>query len=263
MTSEVCLNCDAPLHGPYCSKCGQKTGQHLDVHGFVHEAAHEFLHLDGKILRSLHLLLLRPGQLTREFLAGRRARYVTPLRLYLTFSVLFFALAAIFPSATEGMIKVGPTEPRAPGIKVQESRPAPSRVEKAASKAEREADRIGAGVQKDLPRAMFVLMPLFALLCWGLFRKQERHYIAHLYYAIHFHAFVFALLTIHVLLSAAGLKPLGAVLLMTTIPYHYIALHRVFAPTRAALLTKGTILGFVYWLSTMLAIIGIALAFYI
>src|SRR5688572_21262603 len=90
----TCRNCDAPLSGAYCSRCGQKVA-HLQVslHEFVHEATHELLHLDGKIVRTLKLLLFAPGALTNEFLAGRRARHIGPLRLYLTGSLLFFTVA--------------------------------------------------------------------------------------------------------------------------------------------------------------------------
>ena len=64
---------------------------------FVHEAAGEFLHWDGKLATTFRLLFTQPGELTREYLAGRRASYLSPLRLYLTCSVLFFALKALAP----------------------------------------------------------------------------------------------------------------------------------------------------------------------
>ena len=56
---------------------------------------HELLHVDGKIFRSVRLLLMRPGLLTHEYFRGRRARYISPIRLYLIFSVAFFAAAAL------------------------------------------------------------------------------------------------------------------------------------------------------------------------
>jgi hypothetical protein len=94
----TCGNCGAELAGAFCHVCGQKaTGPDISLHDFFHEAFHEFAHLDGKIVQTLRLLLTKPGLLTREFLSGRRARYVSPLRLYLTCSLLFFALAAFTP----------------------------------------------------------------------------------------------------------------------------------------------------------------------
>src|SRR3954471_20435869 len=91
-----CRNCGVPLQGQYCHACGQKAA-HLDVslRELVQEAIHEFAHLDdSKIVQTLKLLLFKPGELTAEFLRGRRSRYVPPIRLYLVCSLLFFALAA-------------------------------------------------------------------------------------------------------------------------------------------------------------------------
>ena len=94
-----CPNCNALLEGPWCSKCGQKQSD-LDPtwHDLAHDSVHEFLHLDGKIFRTARKLFLEPGELTAEFLRGRRARYIGALRLYLTFSVLFFVLTAVVPN---------------------------------------------------------------------------------------------------------------------------------------------------------------------
>jgi hypothetical protein len=65
--TDTCLNCGTPLEGRYCHACGQKAvSLHLGVHDFVHEATHEFLHLDGKIRSTVKFLLTRPGQLTKE-----------------------------------------------------------------------------------------------------------------------------------------------------------------------------------------------------
>ena len=105
--SSHCLNCETRLHGKFCHACGQKTtSANVRMHDFVHEATHEFLHLDGKILRTLKLLVTKPGLLTVEFLEGRRARYISPLRVYLTFSVIFFTIAALMPRGLEGAVKV-------------------------------------------------------------------------------------------------------------------------------------------------------------
>src|SRR6476659_9407004 len=94
----VCLNCGEPVSLRYCPACGQAAiDPNPTVGEFVHEAASEFLHWDGKLAATFRLLFTKPGELTREYLAGRRARYLSPLRLYLTCSVLFFALKALAP----------------------------------------------------------------------------------------------------------------------------------------------------------------------
>lgn len=89
-----CANCGAPLTGKYCSACGQRHHDHPvhDVGHFVREATEDLTHADSRLWQTLTALLFRPGFLTREFLDGRRARYLPPLRLYLVISVIFFVL---------------------------------------------------------------------------------------------------------------------------------------------------------------------------
>ena len=95
----VCANCGAELDGAFCHACGQKaTGPDVSLHDFFHDALHEFAHVDGKIIQTVRLLITKPGMLTKEFLSGRRARFISPLRVYLTCSVLFFGLVALTPN---------------------------------------------------------------------------------------------------------------------------------------------------------------------
>ena len=89
MTPASCANCGAALQGRFCSACGQKaTSPRVTLHDFAHDVWHELAHVDGKIVQTLGLLLFKPGALTAEFLRGRRVRYVSPLRVYLTCSAL-------------------------------------------------------------------------------------------------------------------------------------------------------------------------------
>src|SRR4051812_36542961 len=90
-TPSVCLNCGERVSQRFCPSCGQAaTDPNPTLGEFLHEAASEFLHWDGKLAATFRLLFTRPGELTQEYLAGRRASYLSPLRLYLTCSVLFF-----------------------------------------------------------------------------------------------------------------------------------------------------------------------------
>lgn len=92
----TCPNCGALRAGSYCAACGQKPMPLKPTLGhLVHEVTHELTNLDGKIFRSLRMLIASPGFLTRELFAGRRASYVAPLRLYLAASVLAFALGSL------------------------------------------------------------------------------------------------------------------------------------------------------------------------
>jgi hypothetical protein len=89
-----CENCGAPLTGEFCANCGQHAIDYRrSIFRVLLDAADSFLNWDTKFLKTLGLLLIRPWELTNDFNAGRRARYVHPLRLYLIASVIFFLVA--------------------------------------------------------------------------------------------------------------------------------------------------------------------------
>src|ERR1700722_2795190 len=87
-----CGNCGATLMGPYCFDCGQHRHESARSVSALFEAAwHVASHVDGRFWQTLYILLFKPGKLTKEYFAERRARYLPPVRLYLVLSVLFFA----------------------------------------------------------------------------------------------------------------------------------------------------------------------------
>ena len=94
----ACLNCGTPLIGSHCHNCGQTAHVHRTLGAFFHDLLHGVFHFEGKVWRTIPMLVLRPGTLTREYIDGRRASYVSPLALFL-FSV-FLLFAAI--NATAG-----------------------------------------------------------------------------------------------------------------------------------------------------------------
>lgn len=93
---EVCANCAIPLIGPHCHFCGQKGHVHRSIAAFGHDLVHGVLHLDGKFWRTLPLLIWRPGQLTRRYAEGERAKFVSPLAMFLFAVFLMFAVLAIY-----------------------------------------------------------------------------------------------------------------------------------------------------------------------
>lgn len=90
-----CLNCSSELAGDYCHVCGQKAHVHRTLRAFWHDLLHGVLHLDGKVWRTLPMLTLRPGELTRRYAHGERAKFVSPMALFLFSVFLMFAVFSL------------------------------------------------------------------------------------------------------------------------------------------------------------------------
>jgi len=96
-----CTNCGG-ASADYCTRCGERQPGHhdLSVGHFAHDVVHEFVHLDSKLFRTLRDLVAKPGFLTAEYFAGRKSRYIAPLRLFLTlFALQFLAFTFYQPAA--------------------------------------------------------------------------------------------------------------------------------------------------------------------
>ena len=87
----ACLNCGTQLVGRHCHQCGQAAHVHKSLGAFFHDLLHGVFHFEGKIWHTLPKLILRPGRLTREYIDGRRASYVSPIALFLFSVFLMFA----------------------------------------------------------------------------------------------------------------------------------------------------------------------------
>ncbi|MEL6877551.1 MAG: DUF3667 domain-containing protein [Pseudomonadota bacterium] len=92
-TDVACLNCGATMTSPHCPQCGQKRDVHRSIATIGHDIIHGVLHLDGKLWRTLPMLIAKPGKLTRRYINGERAKFVSPMAMFL-FSV--FAMFAVF-----------------------------------------------------------------------------------------------------------------------------------------------------------------------
>lgn len=91
-----CLNCDATLSGQYCWNCGQRGNIRLiSLMELVRDAFGDMFELDSRLWRTLIPLAVRPGHLTRDYLRGRRARYMPPFRMYLVLSFVFFLITRL------------------------------------------------------------------------------------------------------------------------------------------------------------------------
>ncbi|MDF1504394.1 DUF3667 domain-containing protein [Roseisolibacter sp. H3M3-2] len=200
----ACANCGAPAGDAFCPRCGQEQHDlHRSVRSIVDELLDSLAGWDGKIPATLWLLVRHPGRLTAEFLGGRRARYLRPLRLYLTLSVVYFVGLAIDRrvNARELDLRVrepvaastdAPTDPAAgaraaaPAGAVERAFEARMRRFAALPKAERDR-AFSQAFYGQLSNMVFVLVPAFALLLRLAYRRAPLFYAEHLVHALHLH----------------------------------------------------------------------------
>jgi hypothetical protein len=102
---ENCLNCGAPLQGQYCAHCGQRArGRLISIWELVRDAVGDLFELDSRLWRTIMPLMFHPGQLTHDYLIGRRARFMPPFRTYLVLSIVFFLVAFFDTQRQFGML---------------------------------------------------------------------------------------------------------------------------------------------------------------
>jgi hypothetical protein len=109
-----CPNCNAVASGNFCHQCGQETVLHpASTREFLHEFIGHYVALEGKLWGTLARLFFRPGALTNEYIRGRRVRFVQPLRIYLTCSLIFFA---VLKFSGMSMVNMDDEEPSRKGV---------------------------------------------------------------------------------------------------------------------------------------------------
>ncbi|MCU0977104.1 MAG: DUF3667 domain-containing protein [Steroidobacteraceae bacterium] len=259
----ACQNCDAPLSGPYCAQCGQLADVRVATMAEVaHDFVHSFLHLDGRAWRTFRSLLLRPGELTNEFIGGRRQRYLPPFRLYLVVSLAFFALSALLPGAEAVRVdpEIGEALEAGSRCDIRVGAAGFERLDALLADACRKlaADggkRLAPTFLAAVPKLMFVFLPLMAAVAMLFYWRPRRLYAEHLVLFLHMHALVFLVLSVNAVLNAlqaagvpgAGILGAAGAALLLYIPYYvYRAMRVVYGDGRARTLMKFAVLGTLY-----------------
>lgn len=202
---ERCVSCNASLDGPYCSRCGERALEPEALtlrHFLVHTVAHELLHVDGALWRTLRLLFVRPGRLSLEYAAGRRRPYINPFRLLLI-AIVVYALTgsaghvntwnfgpvtvSMAPATVRRSVSVEGTIDQVDhyGLLRQQLAAKKQAVSSDAAR-ERFHDRLAAFAQP-VSFANVVLLAGALHLC---FRRQRRRFLEHAAFSMHFVSFV-------------------------------------------------------------------------
>jgi len=330
-----CLNCGAHLRGQYCGHCGQRGSSRLiSLWELIRDAFGDLFELDSRLWQTLVPLMIRPGQLTHDYLQGRRARYMPPFRMYLVLSLLFFLVAFFDPRETFGIFYDPQTLEQAEEEKKEEERReaaetadevrrdlaeegiiigAPDSLTGIGEETEsglniRINDEDGAeaecqvddfsisgpewlkrrltperlvhvceemkkddgrqfvrNVYDNLPIALIVLLPIMAFVLKALYPLSRRYYVEHLLFFVHFHAFMFLILTLQILLGrlnsalptpeAIGILVIVAASFYVPV-YLFVAMRRVYGQGRLLTTAKYVVLTVSYLAGFTITMLG-------
>lgn len=239
----ACTNCGSGLVDVFCAACGEKQPDHHDltIGHFLHELLHELVHLDSKLFGTLRLLVTKPGQLTLDYFAGRKKRFIAPLRLFLVLFALqlvAFTLnsrTAIY--SVEGMVKMD-TSAALQGA-----------VTAMAGKAhmERQAfiELVDQKWRSNMSFFQLGNVILFALGLKLLFIRRNRTYGEHLVFCTHVLAFSYLyslacwpIYYLHGIQPSPVLYSLSAISTVILLGYLYFALRRYYGQSRRKTFVK-------------------------
>ncbi len=297
--ARACGNCGIALQGDFCHRCGQPVrGLVRHFSSILGDFFDTVFDLDSRMARTLGPLLFRPGWLTLRYFEGQRVRYVSPVRLFFFCCVLAF-LVVRFAVDTDGAFAVGPRDaqtaaetpssaardtPRKPlrvqldGVEDWDAQTNPvvvdwlpqagndalnrliGRAVHNMDQARDEPGRLAEAFLQNLPQALFLLLPLFALLLKLFYLFARRLYMEHLIVALHSHAFLCAALLVLMLLGVlenwtgawlggavgTGLSWLEAALALWMPLYLLLMQKRVYGQGWLLTLCKYVVLGNVY-----------------
>lgn len=277
----ACPNCAQPLAQPqlpFCPACGQETRVQAPTIGeFAQQFGGAYFATEGALWRTLKLLLVKPGELTRLYLTGRRKHYVLPLRLYLTISFMTLLLIRVatqsapihieadqLPRAAEqANVNIGLGPARAglkdgtfycDGLPDAVCARLRTRLDIDPKSMANEMTQFRDRFVGNLGLAMFVLMPGFALWMKLAYLGRRMRYTEHLVFALHTHAFWFIALAL-ALIDQAWLSFAA----MIAIPWYGLAaMRRVYGGRRWPRLLRAAFVSSLYGLTVVTGLAGVA-----
>ena len=341
---KTCLNCGKLVDERYCTHCGQENLEPKETVG--HLISHFFedlTHFDGKFFVTVKDLILRPGFLTREYVAGRRMTYLNPIRMYIFISAMFFlvlfagseeksespndsthtanvwrqqladslrsahadslhktfndSLAAHLDTAktkqndqsltlafsSAGMVQIDIVERKYKTVheydSIQQTLPDSARdkgimhwishndVKQKEKHGGQGKIRLEVDVRHDIPKIMFVLLPLFALYVSWFYSKKKYYYVNHAIFSVHIHCFAFLLLLFLRVLTWLIPGDIAGVILIALAPislfiYFVAALRGMYGQSFWVSLGKGLAITVIYAItfcicSTLLMILAL------
>jgi hypothetical protein len=207
-SNSKCLNCNHSLSGDFCSACGQKnTKLNLGIIHFIKIALNEVVGYDTRLKTTFKLLFTQPGVITKRHNEGERNSFVQPMRLYLFTSLVMFLsinIAGVKVTSTADKPSDVVTRYNQPDIPLSfyfdiTSDNSDAYNDKVKYIAETNRyDELNQQIVNGFSYAMFILLPFFALFTKLLFLNKHRSYTEHLIFSIHFHVYIFMIVTLAV-----------------------------------------------------------------
>lgn len=260
---ERCLNCEAELAGPFCHVCGQRDVElERGLGDLVREFVHETFELDGRLPRSLKSLAWRPGELTAAYATGQRAKYTTPVRLY-----VFLALVGLFISK---LLTVFVVDTAPESLELNESYAA---LQEVAAKDPDIAAKLQQGVMGEatdaasfnhemaervfdwMPVLMLVTLAFTALLLKLLYRRRSME--THLVFSLHFHAALLLIMLAGTVVTTL-IAPVGQVMALSSLVqmlvaavWGTVAMRRVYDQGWGVTVAKATLVWAAYIIVSM------------
>jgi len=211
--SSSCRNCGAPLNGPFCSKCGQRDiDYHQSIRAVFRDFLDSFLAFDGKVIQTLWLLLSRPGELTLRFLQGQQIRFLSPIRFYVSVSLVFFlvlhfarppaALVVFKEDSQAGQHESASSHQESVGDQQLDAK----LIGKYGS-LEGFASHLMVEFVERLQWMILLCVPIYAGLLKLIYLRHARPYLAHLVFAFHLHSAFFVCALVQTLLGLVSKVP--------------------------------------------------------
>lgn len=271
-----CLNCSAELHGPFCAVCGQRVvPRDPTVRELAGDAWNELTGYDGRIMATLRGLA-RPGLLTRDYINGRRAHYLPPVRVYLIVSVVYFLIAVSAPDIDDdrqvgnvsgpGGMRIGITETGGsrPRLTEEDRKEILAEVDQAAwylrpmlTSLLEDPDAFRTRMFTIMPRVFFALVPVFAAIVFLFYRTH--HFPTALVFALHLHVFAFLVFTVSELMKFTYSEILtaivGLIMFVLLVVYALRSFRAVFGGSWAITFVKVMSIALLYALASLPAFI--------
>jgi hypothetical protein len=250
----ACLNCGAPAPGRFCAECGQETARELrTVAQFLAGVIAQYAARKGKLWQTLSKLFFAPGALTVEYIAGRRTRYLRPLQLYLTASVVVFAAVQFFglnlglrlygdqgvhllrSARLSADVDHGYGLGLTPVQIILDHFDTPSVRRFGAMSPDERFTLLRARRAQYVSYFVLFLVPIYALTLGLFYRNRRWRYAEHLIFGLHCQSFLLFILLIEAKLPAIFADALS----LWAIAYFTIALKRVYGGTWGETLGRG------------------------